>query len=114
MGCDYYIQTELVIEFRDKDGKICTIYTNRELQKGYIFHCQDEDSDDDMETQDKKYQAELERRIAENTYNKMLFENEKWVKEPYKKKYEQHLMKTYKEIKKIYKVYKKTSAWKRM
>lgn len=52
MGCDYYIQTELVIEFIDKDGKICTIYTNRELQKGYIFSYPDEDSDDDMETRD--------------------------------------------------------------
>lgn len=114
MGCDYYIQTELVIEYEDKNGRLCSIYTNRELQKGYIFNYQDQDSDDDLETSDKKYQAEIERRIAENTYNKILFVNGEWVKESYKKKYEEHLMKTYKEIMKIHKVYKKASAWKRM
>ena len=113
MGCDYYIQTELVIEFRDKDGKICTIYTNRELQKGYIFSYPDQDSDDDMETQDKKYHAELERRIQQHTNNKMLFENDNWIKESYKKKYEDYILKTFNQIHKLKKVYKRTSAWQR-
>lgn len=113
MGCDYYIQTELVIEFRDKDSKICVIHTNIKLEKGYIFSYPDQDSDDDFDTQDKKFQVELERRIQQNTYNKMLFENEVWIKESYKTKYEAYLFKTYKDIVKILKIYKKYSAWQR-
>jgi len=113
MGCDYYIQTELVIEFRYKNRKICTIYTNRELQKGYIFSYPDQDSDDDVETHDKKYHAELERRIQQHANNKMLFENEVWIKESYKKKYEDYILKIFNQIHEIKKVYKRTSPWQR-
>lgn len=110
MGCDYYIQTELVIEFRDKDSKISVIHTNIKLQKVYIFSYPNQDLDDDIDTQDKKFQTELERRIQENTYNKMLFKNEVWIKETYKKKYENYLFKTYKDIVKLIKIYKKYTA----
>jgi hypothetical protein len=113
MGCDYYIESELVIEFRDKDGKIRVIHTNIKLQKGYIFSYPDEDSDDDIDTQDKKFNAELERRIQENTYNKILFENEVWIEESYKKNYENYLFKTYKDIVNFIKIYKKYTATKR-
>lgn len=112
MGCDYYIQNELVIEYEDKNGKINTIFTDRTIKSGYIF-IQDKDSDD-TETQYKKFNAELERTIKANKYNKMLFENGEWVKESYKTKYEGYLMKTYRDIIKIIKVYKKKSAWERM
>ena len=114
MGCDYYIQTELVIKFKDKNGKICHIYTNRELKNGYVFNYQDQDSDDDHDTANKKFIAEIERKIKDNTYKKMLFENDQWIKESYKLHYENYLMQTYKEITKIIKVYKNHSAWKRM
>jgi len=40
MGCDYYIQNELVIEYHDKSGRINTIYTNRSVEKGYVFNYQ--------------------------------------------------------------------------
>jgi hypothetical protein len=109
MSCDYYIQNELVIEYRDEDGRTNTIYTNRKLQKGYI----DQDSSDDDESDHKKYEAELERRIKKNNYNKILFENGKWVKNKYKIKYEPYLMKTFIEIREILKVHKKNIAWKR-
>ena len=114
MGCDYYIQTELVIEYNSTDGRINTLYTNRTLKKGYVFNYKDEDSDDDEETAHKKYSAEIERIIKENTFNKILFENEQWIKESYRTKYEPYLMKTYKEIIKFIKVYKKTTAWERL
>jgi hypothetical protein len=107
MGCEYYIQSELIIEFRDKDGKICTIYTDRELQKGYLFSYSDNNSDDDMKTQNKKYHAELMRRIEQHTNNKMLFENENWIKESYKKKYEDYILKTFNRIHKLKKFTKK-------
>jgi hypothetical protein len=112
MVCDYYLQTELVIEYKDKDCKFCTIYTNRKIIKGYVFNYKDHDSDDDDETIHKKYTVEIERQIKENTYNKMLFVNGEWVKESYKKNYESYLTKTFPEITKIIKIYKKHSVWK--
>jgi hypothetical protein len=113
MGCDYYIQTELVIEYKDNTGRINTIYTNRKLEKGYIYFYENQDSDDDDETDHEKYKAELERLIKNNTYNKILFENGKWVKESYKGKYETYLRKTFKDIHEFLKVYKKNKAWER-
>lgn len=113
MGCDYYIQTELIIEYNDKAGRINTIYTNRKLERCYVFHYQNKDSDDDLDTMDKKHRAEIERRIKNNTYNKILYQNGEWVKESYKRKYEDYLFKTYKDIVKFIKIYKKYSAWER-
>lgn len=65
MGCDYYIQTELVIQYKESSSRINTIYTNRCVEKGYIFTYKDEDSDDDEETAHKKYKAEIQKRIKE-------------------------------------------------
>lgn len=113
MRCDYCIQSELVIKFRDKDGKICAIYTNMELQNKCIFSYSHEDSDDDVESQDKKYYAELERINEQHTNNKMLFENEVWIKESYKKKYEDYILKTFNEIHKLKEVYQRTSVLER-
>jgi hypothetical protein len=113
MGCDYYIQTELVIEYIDIVGRISSIRTNRSLDRGYIYQSHDYDSDDDQETCYKKYKAEIAKKIAENTYNKILFENDEWVKESYKKKYEEKLKREFKEIHKFKKIYKKATAWER-
>lgn len=113
MGCDYYIQKELVIEYQAKNGKIYTIYTDRVVQKGFIFNYPNEDSDDDMVTANKKYNDELQKKIQENTYNKILFKNGKWVEETYKKKYENSLNETCKDILQLLKVYKKHTAWER-
>jgi hypothetical protein len=111
MGCDYYIQTELVIEYVDIIGRISLIRTNRDINKGYIFNYKDYDSDDDQETSYKKYKAEIERKIKENTYDKILFVNDIWIKESYKKKYEEQLKREFKEIYKFIKIYKKVCAW---
>jgi hypothetical protein len=113
MGCDYYVQTELVIEYLNKMGRLSYIYTDRVIDKGYIYNPPDYDSDDDLETMNKKYHAEIKRRIEENTYNKILFENDIWIKESYKTKYNERLMREFKEIYNIKKIYKKTTAWKR-
>ena len=37
MGCDYYIKTELIIEYLDIIGKISLISTNHSLEKGYVY-----------------------------------------------------------------------------
>jgi hypothetical protein len=111
---DYYIQTELVIVYQANDSKICTIYTNRKLKREYVLSYSDQDSNDDMETQDKKYNAELERRIKQNTNDKMLFENGGWFKGSYKSKYRDYILKTFNQIHKLKKVYKRTYAWKEL
>ncbi len=113
MGCDYYIQTELVIEYVDIVGRISIIRTNYNIQKGYIHQSPDYDSDDDQETCYKKYKAEITKRIKENTYNKILFDNENWIKETYRKNYEEILKREFKEIHKLKKIYKKITAWER-
>jgi hypothetical protein len=112
MGCDYYLQNELVIVYEDKNCKFSTIYTNRKIEKGYVFNYKEQDSDDDEVTAEHKFQAEIEIQIRENTYNKILFENGKWVKESYKTNYESYLEKTFPEIVKIIKIYKKHSGFK--
>jgi len=55
MDCDYYTQSELIIEFIDSKGAISKTRTNRVLDRGYVFRVPDEDSDDDLETQNQKY-----------------------------------------------------------
>jgi hypothetical protein len=113
MGCDYYVQTELVIEHQDSIGRLSLTYTNRKVEKGYIYQPSHYDSDDDWETAGKKYDAEIERRIEQNTYNKILFENDTWVKESYKNNYDVFLKRDFKQITNIKKIYKKVTAWKR-
>jgi hypothetical protein len=117
MGCDYYIQTELVMEYVDIVGRISSIQTNLHLEKRYVYQTSHydshDDSDDDWETACKKYDAEIERRIAQNTYNKIIFENHEWIKESYRKKYEEQLKREFREINKFKKIYKKVTAWKR-
>jgi hypothetical protein len=113
MGCDYYIQNELVIEYIDIIGRPSSIRTNRDTIKGYIFSYTDYDSDDDKETSYKKYKSEIEKKIKENTYIKTLFENDTWIKESYRKNYEEQLKREFKEIHKFKNIYKKVSAWER-
>lgn len=114
MRCDYYIQKEIVFEYQDKSGQNHTIYTDRKLTKRYIFNYPEDDSDDDLVTMNKKYRAELEKKIKENTYNKILFENGKWIKKSYKTIYESNLRENFRDFVKILKVYKKHTAWERM
>jgi len=114
MECDYYIQKEVVFEYQAKNGKIYTIYTGRKLQKGFIFNYPDKDYDHDSDTSNIKYKAELQRKIKENTCDKILFKNGKWIEESYKKKYENTLNETCNDILELLKVYKKMTAWERM
>lgn len=113
MGCDYYIGSELVIKYYDKNGILKTILTDQTQQKGYIYNYIGEDSDDDDETSYNKFNDEIERRIQNNTFNKILFENGEWGKESYELKYKKYLMKTYEDIVQFYKIYKRYYGWKR-
>jgi len=113
MGCDYYIQSELVIEYVDDKGAISKTSTNRVIEKCYVYYVPDEDSDDDQETQYKKFQDELKRKIIENTHKKMLYDNEEWVKSSYEKKYVKELKIICPRMVKLLKVYKDYTAWER-
>jgi hypothetical protein len=106
MGCDYYIQTKLVIEYKDITGKLFVIYIDLGLKKKYI-----DQNNDNNDTKSQNFKLELERKITKNNYNKMLYENNKWVKDTYIKKYENYIKKTHREISLILKVYKNFSAW---
>lgn len=112
MRCHYQVQTELVIEYLDKLKRQCLIYTDRKLTKGYVFTYPDYDSDDDHETAYQKYNLKIERKIIENTYNKIIFDNDGWVKDSYKKKYQERIYREFKDIDIIRKIYKKNTAWK--
>jgi hypothetical protein len=113
MGCDYYTQSELVIEYVDDKGAISKTRTNRVLEKGYVFSVPDEDSDDDEETQLQKYNKYIEKMINEHTYKKMLYDNEEWVKSSYEKKYVKDLKMICPRMVKLVKMYKDYTAWKR-
>lgn len=113
MGCDYYIQSELVVEYIDTNGGMSTTKTNRTLEKGYIFNVADMDSDDDDETQYKKYLEEIDKNIARYTYKKNLYENELWIKSSYEKNYKKDIQIMCPTMIRLVKVYKDYHAWKR-
>lgn len=114
MGCDYYITSELVIEYIDTMGALSKTITNRILEKGYIMSVPEQDSDDDIETQQKKYDEELERTIDRRKYKKIMYENEKWVKSSYEKRYVKDLKFLCPNMVKIIKIYKDYNSWKNM
>jgi hypothetical protein len=111
MDCVYYVKNELVIKYKSINGKINTIYTNSLIKKGYINDYPGQDSDDDIALDYSKYKEELERKIKENTYNKILYDNGKWIKDSYKQKYERYLLKSFKDIDFFIKIYKSNIAY---
>jgi len=110
MRYDYYIQMEIAFEYLTKNCKHYTIYTDRTIKKGFVFNYADQDTDDDLITANRKLRAELERKIKENTYDKILFKNGKWIDETYKKKYENSLNEICRDISHLIRVYKKITA----
>lgn len=113
MGCDYYVQSDLVVVYYDNKGTLSTTRTNRILEKGYIMELPDKDSDDDEDTQYKKWKDELRRRIEKYTYKKILYEDEKWIKASYEKRYLNDLQILCPRIVKVIKIYKDYYAWER-
>jgi hypothetical protein len=112
MGCDYFSQSKLIIEYRDEQD-VChtkTIYTS-DLEKHYMGSY-DYDSDDDYATKSTKYDLALEQAIREHNYEKILYMDEEWLKTSYKTNYENmcsHMVK----MGTMIKLYKKYSAWER-
>jgi hypothetical protein len=104
---DCYIQSKLVIEYLDKNNVKSVIYTNMKLLKAKICHSLD--SDDDNLDEDNKFK--IEKKVDKNKYDKILFENDEWIKKSYKKKYKYLVNREFKDIAKITKIYKNFSSW---
>lgn len=107
----YYVQSQLVIEYADKYGVMHKTITNTIIKKKYILSIPDNDSNDNYEKQFEKYNKELQKYIKKNTYNKMLYETDKWVKETYKKRYNKYIWILCPNLHKLLKIYKQYSAW---
>jgi hypothetical protein len=113
MSFDYFVKSELVIEFLDEKRALCKTISNRSLKKEYLKDYPDKDSDDDEEFQLKKYYEELDKIIAKYIYKKPLFENNLWIKSSYEKKYIKNFKILCPNMVKIVKVYKIYTAWRR-
>jgi hypothetical protein len=101
MEYDYIIQSDLIIEYIDINGTISKTHTNRQVKKYYINVNQFEDSD-----YEEEYKKQLNTCILENTRKKMLFENDNWIKESYRKRYEKKLLGICPRLNKLIRVYK--------
>jgi len=87
MSYDYYIQSDLVIIYKDSNNRSCKTITNRNLKKVYFTNIPGFDSDDDEESQKIKYNEALETFIKTNNYKKYIYQKEEWIKKSYKKRY---------------------------
>jgi hypothetical protein len=108
----YYIKSDLVIEYKDQMGRKCEIQTDMKIQRGHMEH----DGAYDLEDLENKYSKvieKLKKELEKNTYKIILFENDQWLDETYKKEYEKYILREFKEIKKFIKIYKKFTALER-
>lgn len=109
MGYDYYIKTEIAIVYQGLYGKNTNIiYTDLTLKGHHVFIIRDEDSDDDEDTMFTKLRAEIDRRIVENTYSEVIYEDGTWVDKKTKKLFEERIKREYPEVKNLIKIYKQT------
>jgi len=107
----YYIQTELVIEYKDKHGINQYIYTNRELFKNYIDESVYSDIVYNSGSDNKNFKDEIEGILKNNTYNIILYQHGKWLRKSYKDKYKTLVFKIFPDIFELIKVYKKNTAY---
>ena len=99
MMYDYYIQKELIIEYKNKNGLLCTITTNINIEKKYINPCIE-----------KEREIHINREINDNTYKTIIYNNGAWITDLYRKQYKKQLIKTFREIHEIIKIYTKNTA----
>ena len=111
MSCEYYTQSALVINYYNDKGELITITTNITMGKGYIVSIYDEDSDDDLQTEEQKWREQINKVIKNNTYHKILFENDTWIKKAYENKYLPELKTKCPNLVTLIKIYKDYTAW---
>jgi hypothetical protein len=114
MGCDYYTQSCIVVCYLDENNvqkKEAISETRPEAH--WIYDNPEEDSDDDDDTKGKKWTIYKKNTIQDCHNKKMLYENDAWVKDTYKTKYHDEIVKALPNDIKILNVYKKTYAYER-
>ncbi len=110
MNCDYFVINELVIEYLNSNGSIDKMYSDKQIVE-YFIDKNDVDYDSDSEnyaTFNVKYERLLADKIAENTYNKPIFDNNVWIKPEYQQKFTRLLFMY--NINKVIRIYKKYKA----
>lgn len=107
---EYYVQTDLVVEYIDKNNEHCLMYTNREIRKKFIENYKISDPNHDIDTHQKKINIAINKKIDKYTFNKMFYDR-KWLKKSYQQTYENYLKITFKEIDKLIRVYNRVSSF---
>ena len=110
MNCYYYTNKTLVIEYLSVGKKICKITTYNKTNKQVLDIDPENDSTDDYDTQYYKNQRHLENTMRENTYVKILYNDDCWINNHYQNAYEKRITRDFVEIFKIYKVYENSIA----
>ena len=111
MVCDYVVESCIVIEYIDDAKTKCKLYINCER----VHHYLDELSEDSIQENIKREirMDYLNKKIQENTFKKILFENDNWIDNSYKKQYNKICNPKYIKMNKIIKVYKDFKAIKK-
>ena len=102
MGCDFYIEKSLIIEYISLNGQLCKVAMTTKREKGYV---------NKYEPGSNKYERRLAKKMAKKSYVRMIYEKKTWIKEGYQKKYEAKIRKWFPEIKDFIKIYKDSIAW---
>lgn len=107
MVCDYVVESCIVIEYIDDAKKKCKLYINCERSHHYL----DELPLDAIQENIKREKriTYLNKKIEENTFKKILFENDTWIESSYKKICNTKIIK----MNKLIKVYKDFKAIKK-
>ena len=113
MCCDYYVQTELVIEFIDCCGSLSKTKTNRIIEPRYLTNMTDIDKDD-LEKYKHWCNNQIKYDIDKNTYKKIIYCDNNWLKQSYKKKYLKQILLICPRMVGLVRVYENYTAWKHM
>lgn len=102
MGCDYLIETSIVIEYYSKNGEKCKIITHTKRKRGFI---------DKNNYKTKKIIKKMEKKMSKNCYTKIIYEDNTWIRDRYQEKYERKLKLWYPNIVNFIRIYKDSISW---
>jgi hypothetical protein len=110
MVCDYIVESYLVIEYINDKKQICKVTTNCKRECCYLDEMPEYKLHDDENIKIERRNSYLNQKIQEKTRKKILFENDNWVKNSYKKHYKKGCYFNYINSYKLIKVYKDFKA----
>jgi len=102
MGCDYYTEKSIIINYISSKGETCRIITNTKRERGFI---------NKYEPNTDKFNKKMNKYTTKNTYKKMIYENNTWLQDTYQEKYETKFRKWFPHIKDFIQIYKASVAW---